>query len=133
MSMGVSLEVRVPFIDHVFLESAWRVPGRRRCEGIPNKRYLRKLTMPYLGDAYKNKAKQGFIFPFEAWLRNDNLLTQIKSTLSNESLAKNLGLRSDTILHIFREFSHPNSKIPWSRIWSLFVLFKWCESHQVIL
>lgn len=68
MSMGVSLEVRAPFTDHVLVETVWQVRGTVRCRGAPNKPYQVELTRPYLGHGLPVRRKQGFVFPFQSWL-----------------------------------------------------------------
>ena len=62
-SMAVSLEVRAPFTDHIFLETAWKVPGKARCAKSPDKPFEWELVRPYLGADYPVRSKQGFTFP----------------------------------------------------------------------
>jgi asparagine synthase (glutamine-hydrolysing) len=133
MSMGVSLEVRAPFTDHLFVETAWRLPGRQRCAGPPNKPYEWELVQPYLGKDYPYRRKQGFIFPFEDWLRSSRFVDTLRATLLDQGLATRIGLKPDGVGAVADAFFQPASRVPWSRIWGLYALFQWCERNRVFL
>lgn len=133
MSMGVSLEVRAPFTDHLLIESVWQTAGSVRCAGAPDKSFEWGLVRPYLGSDYPYRKKQGFVFPFEEWLRAPAFLEQIRAMLLNASLSERIGLRPQTVREIAGAFSGNTVRVPWSRIWSLFALFHWCERNQVSL
>jgi len=133
MSMGVSLEVRAPFTDHLFLENVWRVPGKIRCKGAPDKPFEWEVVRPFLGEAFPQRNKQGFTFPFEEWLRDGAVFKLARNLLSNKRLAADIGLKAEVIQKIMGGFFGVNSAVPWSRIWSLFVLLHWCEHNRVFL
>lgn len=67
-SMAVSVEGRVPFLDHRLVESALAVAPAVRTEGGRQKALERRMAAPYLPDAVLAAPKQGFASPVPAWL-----------------------------------------------------------------
>jgi len=68
-SMAVSLEVRVPLLDHIFVEFASRVPDGMKIEGRQGKSILKSAMRSHLDDGTLYRAKQGFTPPLIEWLR----------------------------------------------------------------
>jgi asparagine synthase (glutamine-hydrolysing) len=127
MSMSVSLEVRTVFTDHKLIETLWRLPGRVRCAGAPDKTYEEAWVRPILGDGYLSRKKQGFIFPFESWLKSGKIFEQIKDTMLDRSLAQISGLDPRSLVMLQKN----SLNLPWSRIWSVFVLMNWLRQNNV--
>jgi len=70
-SMAVSLEVRCPILDHVFMEYAARVPSRMKLQGTEGKVIFKKALKKYLPDNILYRKKMGFGVPILEWLRGD--------------------------------------------------------------
>jgi asparagine synthase (glutamine-hydrolysing) len=68
MSMGVSLEGRVPFLDHRFVEYAMRIPEAVKTRGGVLKYILKKSVRGLIPDAVIDRPKQGFGLPLHEWL-----------------------------------------------------------------
>lgn len=68
-SMAVSLESRVPFLDHRVVEFAWRIPMSAKIAGGVGKRILREVLYRYVPPSLVERPKKGFTTPVEAWLR----------------------------------------------------------------
>jgi len=66
-SMAVSLEVRAPFLDHVLLETAARIPPDWHFRGGRTKAFLREALAARLLPAALRRKKQGFSVPLRNW------------------------------------------------------------------
>lgn len=74
LSMAHSLEVRVPFVDHLLVEAVFPIPQRVKIGTLPKwqgKRLLRQALRPRLPEAHFRAPKRGFVGPTAAWLRNE--------------------------------------------------------------
>ena len=68
-SMAVSLEVRVPLLDHRFMEFAAGVPLAMKIDGRGQKSILKSALRPFLDDETLRRRKRGFTPPTVGWLR----------------------------------------------------------------
>jgi asparagine synthase (glutamine-hydrolysing) len=69
MSMSTSIESRVPFLDHLLVEFAARLPDHLKLEGFTTKRILRQAMQGVIPDAILSRPKMGFPVPFAEWVR----------------------------------------------------------------
>lgn len=69
MSMAVSLEARVPFMDYRLVELAATIPVKDKLAGGELKAVLKKLAEKYVPRACIYRPKKGFQAPVEIWLR----------------------------------------------------------------
>src|SRR5215469_4365147 len=67
MSMGVSLEARVPFLDHKFVELAMSIPEAVKTRGGVLKYVLKKAVRGVIPDELIDRKKQGFGVPVSEW------------------------------------------------------------------
>src|SRR5207302_10202582 len=67
MSMAVSLEGRVPFLDHVFVELVMSIPGAVKCRNGVLKYILKKAVRGVIPDELIDRQKQGFGVPVFEW------------------------------------------------------------------
>lgn len=68
-SMSVSLETRVPFLDHHVAAAAARVPMNQKIAGGTTKRILRTILYRHAPRAMFERPKAGFAMPVGTWLR----------------------------------------------------------------
>ncbi|WP_298726226.1 asparagine synthase (glutamine-hydrolyzing) [uncultured Ferrovibrio sp.] len=68
-SMAVSLEARVPLLDHRVVEFAWTLPPDRLLKGGQGKRILRNVLYRYVPREMVERPKTGFGIPLGDWLR----------------------------------------------------------------
>jgi asparagine synthase (glutamine-hydrolysing) len=84
-SMAHSLEVRVPLLDHQFVEWASSLPPSLKLHGGEGKYIFKKSMEPYLSNDLLYRAKKGFSIPLAAWLRGP-LRQQVRDAVLSQRL-----------------------------------------------
>jgi asparagine synthase (glutamine-hydrolysing) len=82
MSMGVSLEARVPFLDHKLVELAMGIPQSVKTKGGNLKHILKKAVRGKIPDEIIDRPKQGFGVPIHEWFL-EKLGDEIKVELTD--------------------------------------------------
>jgi asparagine synthase (glutamine-hydrolysing) len=86
ITMGNSLELRVPFLDHELLEFAASLPPDYRVKGLKTKRILKKAFGERIPKEIIRRKKAGFPIPIERWIQHE-LKDQVRQILlSKKSL-----------------------------------------------
>jgi asparagine synthase (glutamine-hydrolysing) len=127
-AMGVSLETRVPLLDHRVVEFAWRLPLRCKLQGGQTKRLLRQVLYRYVPRELIERPKMGFSLPIDQWLRGplrdwaDALLDE--RTLQRQGLLDPAPIRRKWLEHQSgaRNWQHP--------LWVVLMLQAWL-SHWI--
>ncbi len=131
MSMAHSLELRPVFLDHRLVEFLLPVPSKIR---IQRKRLLLEAAKSFLPEVLRQdllaRRKRTFTFPFARWLTRD-LRPAMQETFAPERLRATGVLEPAGVEHLWQRYARSAPAVGWSRIWSLFVLQRWCETMQV--
>ena len=83
ITMGNSLELRVPLLDHDVLEFAARLPSSYKVKGLQTKRILKRAFEGVVPEVILKRKKTGFPVPYERWLRKD-LQEFVRETICSE-------------------------------------------------
>jgi asparagine synthase (glutamine-hydrolysing) len=129
-SMACSLEQRVPLVDQVLLESVNRQPDRARYLPLGQKSTLRRIGLRGLDPALFERPKSGFVLPFDRWIRR-GLKNAMDETLRDPQAIAPVGLDPVAVGRLWRAFLDGAPGMYWSRIWSVYVLIRWCHRNRV--
>lgn len=122
-SMGVSLESRVPILDHRIVEFAWTLPFHHKVRDGKGKWILRQIFQKYLPAELLERPKSGFAIPIGDWLRTD-LRDWTEDLLNSDHLASE-GL-FDVALVRRRWDEHLTGTYNWdSALWKVLMLQAW--------
>lgn len=125
MSMAHSLEVRVPLVDHQIAEYLWRLPQKYKITSNISKPLLVQAAGEGLPDACVYRKKQGFVFPFDKYFKEE-LGDEIQSFFMSSFSP----LFNSNELHILWN-NYEKGRMSWSRIWLLFVLEYWLTENKI--
>jgi asparagine synthase (glutamine-hydrolysing) len=129
-SMASSLEQRVPLVDQVLFATVDRLPDQLRFGPLGRKAMLRRIGLRGLDPALFERPKRGFVLPFDRWIRR-GLKTTIDETLRDPQLVTQAGLAPAAVERLWRAFLSGAPGMYWSRVWSLYVLIRWCHRNHV--
>lgn len=126
MSMAAALEVREPFFDTDLIEYVLGIPDKMKQPLYP-KSLLVESVKPLLPDEVVFRKKQGFVFPWNVWLKNElsNFCEQ-----NIHALAKRSFINGDNLIQYWKSFQK-KSEIRWMDIWLFVVLEHWLEKNGV--
>lgn len=82
MSMAVSLEARVPLLDHKLIEFVTRIPASLKMNGLETKYLFKQAVADLVPAEILNRPKQGFGVPIQQWI-NQQLRERIRDTLND--------------------------------------------------
>lgn len=119
-SMAHSLEVRVPILDHKFMEWGLRVPPEQRIVDGSGKAIFKEALRGFLPDQILDRQKKGFDVPTITWLRNelaDDTISLGESELFADSGLFNMrGIQKMAEEHVVGARDHHTS------LWALIML-----------
>ncbi len=129
MSMGHSLEVRPPFLDHRIVEFAARLPENFKIRGGRLKFVLRELMKDRLPTAVIKRGKEGFDIPTHHWFRT--VLRPLLLDTLNESSVKRSGILSwPAVEAVIRAHLERRANLGY-HLWGLVVLFLWMKQWGI--
>lgn len=127
-SMAVSLEARVPMLDHRLVEFAWRVPDQFKVRDGQGKWLLRQMLYRYIPKELLDRPKAGFAVPLSEWLRGP-LRDWAEALLNEDRLHQEGFLNPSLVRECWRQqlssrcFGH-------ARIWNILMFQAWLDAHR---
>jgi asparagine synthase (glutamine-hydrolysing) len=122
-SMAVSLEARVPLLDHRVVEFAWRIPNLWKVRGGQGKWLLRQLLYRHVPRALIERPKVGFSVPIDVWL-NGPLRPWAEDLLAADRLRRGHVLHVEPVRELWRRFLAGDSQLA-AGIWSILSYQAW--------
>ncbi|MFY8064221.1 MAG: asparagine synthase-related protein, partial [Usitatibacteraceae bacterium] len=122
-TMAYSLEARVPYLDHAFVEHVATLPAHCKQRGKTTKWILKQLAERYLPSHIVNRNKQGFVMPLSEWL-GGRLKPHVDNALSDTGLGKRGLFRTGALTNLLAEHQR-GARNHAGRIWALTVLEEW--------
>jgi len=128
MSMATSLEVRVPILDHVFVEWATGLPSDWKLRGGKQKYILRKLAERVgVPREVLYRPKQGFAMPLVHWMKNE--LRELIMTVLLEPRTLQRGYFEPRAVRLLLEEHFRGKRDHSGRIWRLLMFELWHRNY----
>jgi len=127
-SMGVSLEVRIPFLDHRVVEFAWRLPLQMKIKNGEGKWLLKQILYKYVPKQMMERPKMGFGVPLSSWLRGP--LKDWAENLLNEKRLQREGFFDPRLIRE-KWSEHLSGKRNWQPfLWNVLMFQAWLQANE---
>jgi asparagine synthase (glutamine-hydrolysing) len=121
-AMAVSLETRVPLLDHRVVEFAFSLPAGMKGYDRKVKAPLRKVLAKYVPTELTDRPKQGFGVPICEWLRGP--LREWAQSLITPAALENSGLKRKSVAHLWAQFQAGVPHLE-NRLWTILMYQAW--------
>jgi asparagine synthase (glutamine-hydrolysing) len=126
-AMSVSLETRVPYLDHNLVEFIMSLPLGMKIRNGSSKWILRQVLYRHVPKELMERPKMGFTIPLGQWLR-DPLKDWAQDLIEPDYLKKSGYFRSDEVLQMWDE--HLKRRTNWGhQLWNILMFQSWLESN----
>jgi len=122
-TMTHSLEARVPYLDHRFVEFCARLDPAQKIRGTTHKYLLKRVAERYLPPEIVRRGKQGFVMPLSEWLAG-RLEGELDRQLGPHGLERR-GIFADGALPRLLGEHRRGRRNHAGRLWALLILERW--------
>jgi len=124
MSMAVSLEARVPLLDHKLIEFVCtRIPASMKMKGLETKHIFKRAVRDLVPLEILNRPKQGFGIPIDQWI-NNQLRERVRGTLT-EARTMQRGYIEPGYVKLLLDEHERGRRDHATELWTLFMLESW--------
>ena len=122
-TMANSMEARVPFLDHKFMELVSEIPSQLKLKGTKSKFILKRTFKDLLPDPIYKRKKMGFGVPISRWFRKELADYVMEILFDPKALGRGYFRREgvERLLSDHIELRYDHS----AKIWALLVLEMW--------
>lgn len=127
MSMAVSLEMRVPFLDHALVEYVLGLPETEKKRYPGTKGLLVEACRDLLPPSVYDRPKAGFVLPMKHWMRGP--LASFVDEGLREAIERKL------LPEVFVDKLRANfqgERLHWTRLWAVVVLGHYAKRRQLV-
>jgi asparagine synthase (glutamine-hydrolysing) len=124
MSMAVSLEARVPLLDHKLIEFVCtRIPANMKMKGLETKHIFKRAVDDLVPREILDRPKQGFGIPIDQWI-NQQLRERVRGTLT-EARTMQRGFIEPRYVKLLLDEHERGRRDHATELWTLFMLELW--------
>ncbi|HVS83791.1 MAG TPA: asparagine synthase (glutamine-hydrolyzing) [Pyrinomonadaceae bacterium] len=124
MSMAVSLEARVPLLDHKLIEFVCtRIPASMKMKGLETKHIFKRALRDLVPTEILDRPKQGFGIPIDRWI-NEQLRERVRGTLT-EARTMQRGYVEPRYVKLLLDEHERGRRDHATELWTLFMLELW--------
>ncbi|MBE6160092.1 MAG: asparagine synthase (glutamine-hydrolyzing) [Lactobacillales bacterium] len=128
MTMANSIELRVPILDRVVMDTARTIPTNLKITNDTTKYVFRQSAFKKLPEEWAKRPKWGFPVPFHYWIKEEKYYNKVRD-MFNEDFTKEF-FKQEELLKMLEE--HKNGKKPNGRkIYTIFCFLVWYKRYFI--
>lgn len=128
-TMAVSLEGRIPMLDHKLVEFSWRVPSELKQRDGKGKWLLRQVLYRHLPRKLMDRPKMGFSVPIQSWLRGP--LRGWAESLLEEGKLRSDGFFDATLVRQVWESFLLGQNRKHHELWAVLMFQAWLDENSI--